>query len=341
MDFSLRGLIEIAEHEGIVPAPYRDSAGVWTWGIGHTAAAGGPDPVKMPRAMPQDIEAAVMAAINQFAIDTKAMWRGSMKRSGAARPAPVRRAGLLRLQYRRDLPRQAHRRHQRRRTGSSPPFHGLAQAARDPKAQDGRDGAVPDRGLCGQRRCGPDLAHRWQGQAHRVLGTMSGAELLQRIAVAPVPRTCRRWSTLRRPSLPLQAPGPRRMRPNWPSLNSRRCSLPETRRTPAAQSHHSRPKGHHHGPRDPASPHHAVPRSSPSSLPMASGSGMPAQGRSPFRSTALPRSCRDWRTSRNARVVAVGEQEDILNNLKNLCVTQPVTLNLYGPTSYSHTPTSS
>jgi GH24 family phage-related lysozyme (muramidase) len=26
------GLIEIAGHEGIVPAPYLDSAGVWTWG---------------------------------------------------------------------------------------------------------------------------------------------------------------------------------------------------------------------------------------------------------------------------------------------------------------------
>jgi lysozyme len=69
MTLSPRGLLEIAEHEGIVPAPYRDSAGVWTWGIGHTAAAGGPDPARMSRAMPQDVDAAVMAAIDQFAID--------------------------------------------------------------------------------------------------------------------------------------------------------------------------------------------------------------------------------------------------------------------------------
>jgi lysozyme len=41
MTISAPGLIEIAEHEGIVPAPYLDSAGVRTWGIGHTAAAGG------------------------------------------------------------------------------------------------------------------------------------------------------------------------------------------------------------------------------------------------------------------------------------------------------------
>lgn len=71
MTISSRGLIEIAEHEGIVPAPYLDSVGVWTWGIGHTAAAGGPDPAKMARAMPKDVDAAVMAAIDQFAIDVK------------------------------------------------------------------------------------------------------------------------------------------------------------------------------------------------------------------------------------------------------------------------------
>lgn len=29
--------------------PYRDSVGVWTFGIGHTASAGAPDPAKMPR----------------------------------------------------------------------------------------------------------------------------------------------------------------------------------------------------------------------------------------------------------------------------------------------------
>ena len=69
MTLSPAGLIEIAEHEGIVPAPYRDSVGIWTWGIGHTAAAGGPDPARMHRAMPQVLDAAVMAAIDQFAID--------------------------------------------------------------------------------------------------------------------------------------------------------------------------------------------------------------------------------------------------------------------------------
>ncbi len=41
---SQRGLAEIAAHEGIVSSPYLDSVGVWTVGIGHTAAAGAPNP---------------------------------------------------------------------------------------------------------------------------------------------------------------------------------------------------------------------------------------------------------------------------------------------------------
>jgi lysozyme len=69
MQVSDRGLLEICEHEGIVPAPYLDSVGVWTWGIGHTAAAGDPDPAKMNRAMPQNVDAAVIAAIRQFKLD--------------------------------------------------------------------------------------------------------------------------------------------------------------------------------------------------------------------------------------------------------------------------------
>lgn len=68
---STKGLLEIAEHEGIVPAPYRDSVGVWTYGIGHTAAAGGLDPREMNGAMPLNIEAAVTRAINIFREDLR------------------------------------------------------------------------------------------------------------------------------------------------------------------------------------------------------------------------------------------------------------------------------
>lgn len=44
MKISKRGFIELVCHESIVLNPYRDSRGVWTVGVGHTAAAGLPDP---------------------------------------------------------------------------------------------------------------------------------------------------------------------------------------------------------------------------------------------------------------------------------------------------------
>jgi lysozyme len=44
MKTSSQGLAEIASHEGIVTSRYKDSVGVWTVGIGHTASAGHPDP---------------------------------------------------------------------------------------------------------------------------------------------------------------------------------------------------------------------------------------------------------------------------------------------------------
>ncbi|NOX40889.1 MAG: lysozyme [Alphaproteobacteria bacterium] len=66
MKISNRGLIEIAEHEGIVPGPYLDSRGIWTWGIGHTAAAGDPDPEVMARGMPDNVDDAIIGALKQF-----------------------------------------------------------------------------------------------------------------------------------------------------------------------------------------------------------------------------------------------------------------------------------
>lgn len=71
MKLSNRGLLEIAEHEGIVPAPYYDSTGVLTYGIGHTSAAGGPDPSDLPRGMPEDIEAEIDHAIEVFRDDVQ------------------------------------------------------------------------------------------------------------------------------------------------------------------------------------------------------------------------------------------------------------------------------
>lgn len=69
MKISQAGVLEIAEHEGIVPGPYRDSVGVWTFGVGHTAAAGGLDPARMPKGMPGDLDAAILEALRLFDVD--------------------------------------------------------------------------------------------------------------------------------------------------------------------------------------------------------------------------------------------------------------------------------
>ncbi|MDX1744022.1 MAG: lysozyme, partial [Ruegeria sp.] len=71
MHLSDRGLLEICEHEGIVPAPYKDSVGVWTFGCGHTAAAGDPDPAEMPRGMPSNLDGAIDEALAIFRKDIR------------------------------------------------------------------------------------------------------------------------------------------------------------------------------------------------------------------------------------------------------------------------------
>lgn len=63
---SVKGLHYNVLEEGISPAPYLDIVGVWTFGAGHTAAAGSPDPATMDRGMPYDVEAAVRRAVRLF-----------------------------------------------------------------------------------------------------------------------------------------------------------------------------------------------------------------------------------------------------------------------------------
>jgi lysozyme len=69
MKTSDAGIYALALHEGIVPGPYRDSVGVWTYGIGHTAGAGAPDPAKMARGMPADLDAALLDVFTAFRAD--------------------------------------------------------------------------------------------------------------------------------------------------------------------------------------------------------------------------------------------------------------------------------
>lgn len=56
MKTSDKGIAAIMQHEGIVPGPYFDSVGVQTYGVGHTAAAGDPDPANMPAGMPENLD---------------------------------------------------------------------------------------------------------------------------------------------------------------------------------------------------------------------------------------------------------------------------------------------
>ncbi|WP_425099341.1 lysozyme [Tropicibacter sp. S64] len=69
MQMTDRGLLALVRHEGIVPGPYRDVKQVWTFGIGHTAAAGLPDPATMPRGMPADLDAGIREAFRVFRSD--------------------------------------------------------------------------------------------------------------------------------------------------------------------------------------------------------------------------------------------------------------------------------
>lgn len=69
MRVSDEGIAALVAHEGIVPGPYRDSVGVWTVFIGHTASAGPPEPAKMARGMPADLDAALRDAFSVFRDD--------------------------------------------------------------------------------------------------------------------------------------------------------------------------------------------------------------------------------------------------------------------------------
>lgn len=72
MILSDRGALALIRHEGIVPGPYLDSVGVWTYGVGHTKAAGWGDPEKMPRGMPRDMNEALRDVFRVFREDVVA-----------------------------------------------------------------------------------------------------------------------------------------------------------------------------------------------------------------------------------------------------------------------------
>ena len=69
MRTSDKGIAALLSHEGVVPGPYIDSVGVHTYGVGHTAAAGSPDPKRMAPGMPKDLDAALVNVFEVFRKD--------------------------------------------------------------------------------------------------------------------------------------------------------------------------------------------------------------------------------------------------------------------------------
>jgi lysozyme len=59
MKVSNQGLIEIMSHEAIVLSPYKDSVGVWTIFVGHTAKAGDPNPARLTKGVEQPMSEAI------------------------------------------------------------------------------------------------------------------------------------------------------------------------------------------------------------------------------------------------------------------------------------------
>ncbi len=61
----------IALHEGVVPAPYLDSKGILSYGIGHTVRAGGINPNDLDVGVPLDVPNALKTVFAQFREDLK------------------------------------------------------------------------------------------------------------------------------------------------------------------------------------------------------------------------------------------------------------------------------
>ncbi len=98
MHMTDKGLLALARHEGLVPRPYRDVKGVWTFGIGHTAAAGPPDPVRMARGMPADTQTGIREAFRLCRADL-ARYETDVRRAVKVPLAPHEFDALVSFHY--------------------------------------------------------------------------------------------------------------------------------------------------------------------------------------------------------------------------------------------------
>lgn len=60
------GVALLPNHETVVPSPYLDGVGVWTFGIGHTATTGAPISPSLPRGMLADLVGALAQVFEVF-----------------------------------------------------------------------------------------------------------------------------------------------------------------------------------------------------------------------------------------------------------------------------------
>lgn len=93
-----RGQLALIRHEGIVPGPYLDVKNVWTFGIGHTAEAGPPDPAQMPRGMPSDVVAGIRESFRLFRSDLAA-YEAEVRRAVKVPLAPHEFDALVSFHY--------------------------------------------------------------------------------------------------------------------------------------------------------------------------------------------------------------------------------------------------
>lgn len=98
MQLTDRGLLALVRHEGLVPGPYLDVKGIWTFGIGHTAAAGLPNPATMPRGMPADLDAGIREAFKVFRTDL-AGYEAAVRRAVTVPLAPHEFDALVSFHY--------------------------------------------------------------------------------------------------------------------------------------------------------------------------------------------------------------------------------------------------
>ena len=98
MHMTDRGLLALVRHEGLVPGPYLDMKQVWSFGIGHTAAAGPPDPARMARGMPADHDAGIREAFKVFRTDLAA-YEAAVRRAVTVPLAPHEFDALVSFHY--------------------------------------------------------------------------------------------------------------------------------------------------------------------------------------------------------------------------------------------------